>query len=141
MEYIGAPRWRTVGDANIDRSIWVLNGVQIEEKIDTGSVCRRIWVFKDSAESPLDLNSADWAPKDLNIVDIYGSAERIKERDLYFRAKGFRPRLHRDKEKRIEIRESEGVANSFMKYCKAYRPAKGTPIKKLGAMVAERIKL
>lgn len=140
VTYIGAPRWRSLSDANIDRSIVLYEfnssgSVLSSTPFDTGAVCRKIRHVVDSPElpvsGPLD-PSCDWR------VDIKGPADWVEKRRAELAGPGVRIRGLKT-EKSVVVRESEGIDTAFNKYLKQYVAKYGTPITKLELMAQERL--
>ncbi len=141
--YPGAPRWRTLGDANVDRAIWILEfddggNLMKREPIDTGTVCRRIFSVEDTPARPFDTTQRP-AAKDLLHVEIRGPQDWLDERRPLFegwaRVRGVRTDGHNA----VKVRESEGVGVAFDKYTDAFVPRYGTDRAELKKMVKERL--
>lgn len=139
--YPGAPRWRTLSDANQSRSVWVLthgeDGSVIDRKeYSTDSICKQIRHEIDTPGSPVatPLDSRfDWR------VDIRGPADWIESRRVDLLGPGVRIRTFREKEAAPKVRESQGIGNAFSAYLAAYRPVHGTNPAVLQQMVQERL--
>lgn len=138
--YVGAPRWMTASDANQDRCIWMIthDGDRVVSRVPfrTDPACQRMVRLEDTPESPVDLSTLDPAWKVL--VDVRGPAAWVEERKPLWRGKA-RTRTFITGEKRVQVRESEGLAVAFQKYVDAYEPRHGTPKDRLAKMVQERI--
>jgi DNA repair exonuclease SbcCD nuclease subunit len=141
--YPGAPRWRTMSDANVDRAIWILdfddNGTLIKRiPIDTGTHCRRIMTAVDSPATPFDVNARP-AAKDVLHVEVRGPQAWLDERRPLFegwaRVRGVRT----DGRANVRVRESEGVGVAFDKYTDAFNPRHGTERAELKRMAKERL--
>lgn len=141
VQYLGAPRWRTVSDANIDRHLWVLDGTQVVERIPTGPVCRRVWHFEDRPTRRLspDLSEYGYKDGDSMTVAIYGSLDECRVRADIFRAAGAKVQTFPDRQRKIQIKESDGIPVAFGKFAKSFKPANGTPARQLKSMVVERL--
>ncbi len=147
--YVGAPRWRTLSDADSERFIYVYEQeyphtapVEIA-RIPTAPVCRRIWAFQDSPTAPADLSVI---PKkrehlaDRISVDVYGPPDYVIERQAYLRAHwGATTRGFPIRESRTTVRESEGVEVAFGKFTSQFKPPHGTPSENLRATIGERL--
>lgn len=143
VEYIGSPRWRNINDANVNKYLWIVdwcqNDIKSVQKILTDTHCKRIFRVEDTVAKPLEISQLPDL-KHTTIIDIHGTYEYVKERDLQFRAAGYnRLRGHVIRERRVHIKESEGISKAFIKFCKAYKPKNGTPVKKLVELVNARI--
>jgi len=142
--YVGAPRWRTLSDANTERAIWLVdfnkNGsIAKRTKFDTGSVCRKINCFEDrevgGAVPPTYLD-----PKHEWRVDIYGSQTYVDSRSSIYRGMGCRVRTFVDQLDQPKVKESEGVAVAFEKWVDEYEPVYGTDKGVLRELLQERVK-
>lgn len=142
--YVGAPRWRTFHDANIDRNIWLVehdeNGAIIRsEGISTGDVCRQI--------KHLELTPDVLAPKYINPahvwhIDLRGPAEWVDEnKRVWAGMPGIRLRTYKTNAAAPKVRESEGIDTAFVKFAAAYKPRFGTSVEQLGKMAQERLGL
>ncbi len=147
--YVGAPRWRTLSDADSERYIYVYE--QVSEgtapveiaRIPTGPVCRRIWAFQDSPTAPADLSGI---PKkrehlaDRISVDVYGPPDYVIDRQAHFRAAyGALTRGFPIRESRTTVRESEGVDVAFKKFTGQFKPPHGTDPENLRATIGVRL--
>lgn len=135
IEYVGAPRWRTMSDANQSRHLMFYD-------TETGAVeyfpmegfCKAIYVHDDieGVDAP--------APKFLEphtlYVNIRGSQAYVDSRKGLWEANvaTFPTRTTKN-----EVRESIGVRAALMKHLEAFTPPNGTDLALLQNMVAERI--
>lgn len=139
--YTGAPRWRTLSDANVDRAIWVVTykedgKVENKKPFDTGSVCKQIKFAVDTPESPVELpldSRHAWR------VDIKGPPEWVERRKLELSSSGARVRTFSDSGPSSAIRESEGIEKAFRKFLGAYRAKHGTSLDRLSKMAEDRL--
>lgn len=141
--YPGAPRWRTLGDANVDRAIWVLdfddNGTLVKrESIDTGSVCRRIIQVEDTPARPFDVSARPEA-KDVLHVEIRGPQAWLDERRPLFEGWARVRGIKTDSKVEVRVRESDGVGVAFDKYTDVFVPRHGTERDVLKKMAKDRI--
>jgi len=94
VAYIGAPRWRTLSDANVDRFVYVLNhdytaidgplAVAVEDMVSTDPACRRIWTGEDRPDTPFE-RPEGYRSTDLLKIAVYGPTlvyVRAREADL-----------------------------------------------------------
>jgi DNA repair exonuclease SbcCD nuclease subunit len=149
VTYIGAPRWRTLADANTDRHIWVVDcdeqGMRLVMKAATDSHCRRIWRFDDRPELPAALD--ELAPYRLRCdrieVNVYGpTAEYVRAREAELRAKyGVRPKGFPDRAVERKVSEAMGIDTAFVHYAKDFRAPHGTPAEILLPILRERLQL
>jgi DNA repair exonuclease SbcCD nuclease subunit len=139
VTYIGAPRWRTLSDANVDRSIVVYDFVTHERKdFPTAGVCREIRYYEDTPDSPLAMDtfekasSVDWR------IDIKGPADYIEARKLELSGKA-RVRTFKTDKPQATVRESDGVDLAFERFLSNYTSKYGTPKDRLQAAAHERL--
>jgi hypothetical protein len=139
--YPGAPRWRTLADANVDRSVWL---VEFDERgrlksrtpFDTGTVCRQIRHLVDSPSDPVSLpldTRHSWR------IDIRGPADWCQARKVELSAAGARVRTFPDQVQVLgRVRESDGIDQAFAKYVGLFKAPNGTAAEALTAMAKER---
>ncbi len=141
VTYIGAPRWRSLSDANVDRAIWVYDFDpygQVRKKfpIDTGEKCRQIKYVRVTPENPVEApldSKHDWR------VDIYGPALFVAVQKKLLSGPGVRVRTFATDKPASRVRESEGIGSAFRKYLQGYEPRHGTPTEVLEQMAKERL--
>lgn len=136
--YIGSPRWRTLSDANCDRSIWVLDfdasgNLLNKEGFDTQKVCRPIFSRIDTPDMPADISQSG-----LYIVDVHGPVSYVSKRAIELQKLGVRVRTF-PIETHTKIKESEGIAVAFNKYFDGFTSKKGTSKEMLNQLVKERV--
>ncbi len=149
--YVGAPRWRTAADANVERHLWVVTHDDTGAIVDrvgvpTGAYCRRIWDFQDEEGVVVppgqDLLDRSYDKKDDHRVTIKGSEEYLRTRRRIYDAAGWRVRtVETGAKKVVRVRESEGVPTAFRKFLGGFRPPHGTPVQDLEALAKERLVL
>lgn len=142
--YIGAPRWRSVTDANIDRAIVVVGidneEMVVEHTIDTSSSCTKMVRVEDregGGHFVVDQNCS-------YIVDIYGSPTYVKEQSVWWAASGvykLRIRTFPTRPQSKTVSESQGVQKALEVFVGAFRPRNGTSTQRLQTLVSERIRL
>jgi len=136
--YPGAPRWRTASDANIERSVNVIEfgakGAKVIKSVETKQFCNKILRFEDRIENPLQL---EINPKWRYIVDIHGDAKFIQER----RAKwsGCRVRTFPVNTAKSAVRESMGIGAAIKTFVGGYQAKHGTSTEVLEKMVQDRL--
>jgi DNA repair exonuclease SbcCD nuclease subunit len=141
VQYIGAPRWRTRSDANLDRHLWIVNTStgKVESKVPTDG-CRRIHVFTDTPEAPLMV--VGYKSGDRLLVDVYGKdAKTVRDRESYIKTAypGAITRGFPDKAKVSAVSESEGISVAFKKFSESYNPPLGTSRQTLYQMLESRL--
>lgn len=140
--YPGAPRWRTLSDANVSRALWVVtfeDGVVVEKTpIDTSTACRPIRfarVTPSTEECLKDISpDADWR------LDIEGPAEFVER--IKTEIKGIphlRFRTMVTDNRVIRIRESDGVDVSFLKFVNEFQPPHGSSPEALTQLAKQRL--
>lgn len=139
--YVGAPRWRSLSDANVPRALWAVefNDGQLVDRLpfDTGAVCRQIIHRDDTVESPVAL------PLDLKHqwrIDIRGSQEWCQSRKKELSAAGARVRTFPTQTSvKGRVRESEGIDKAFKAFVGAFQGKYGTSRELLETMAKERL--
>jgi DNA repair exonuclease SbcCD nuclease subunit len=126
VTYIGSPRWRTRSDANCEKTVSIyehtLEGTSLLREISTDQWCRKIVEIEDKSDTNPPVNSLH-----LTYVNIYGTPERVKEREVFWRNKGCRTRSFMTTEKVTKIKESEGIEKSFSRYVEQCITPNNTP--------------
>lgn len=139
--YVGAPRWRTVSDANINRSIWLLefdeSGEIITKKaIDTSQFCCQLVHLREQEPNILQ----DWPinPNWKYVVDIHGSEQFVNERKRVWAGKA-RIRTFVESSKNITVKESDGIEIAVARFFGEYKAKNGTDNQILLKMLNERV--
>jgi DNA repair exonuclease SbcCD nuclease subunit len=142
--YPGAPRWRNMNDANVDRALWLLSFDDDDKLVnkvgyDTGQVCRRIYLFEETPTKLLPKHLPFDGKNEVHVL-LKGPQAFIDERKPLLDALGVRLRTVRtDARASARVKESEGVGVAFSKYLDAYEPRHGTPKPVLKSMAEERV--
>jgi DNA repair exonuclease SbcCD nuclease subunit len=139
--YVGAPRWRSIHDANTEKSIWVLefeDGKLVGRKpYSTGTVCRQIRHVEDTPDQPVQLpldGRHQWC------IDIKGPPDWCQQRKTELGAAGARVRTFPTQVSSVgRVRESEGIGCAFRSYLGVFQPKYGTPTEVLIKMAKERL--
>lgn len=144
IQHIGAPRWRTLTDANSDRAIWLFefdsNGhILNKTPFSTNDVCRQIKYVKDTELEPFNLNLFD--PKHSWCVDIEGSSTYLEKRKKELQRPGLKIHCIKTDKVRSAVRESDGIKTAFKKFTYNFIPKYGTPNDKLFELAKERLEL
>lgn len=127
--YPGAPRWRTVSDANVHRSVLLVafnsdGTILAQNSYSTSEACSPYFHLIDDESEPLDLSQVVFLPNARYVVDLKGSEAWIKERKLLFpnaRIRAF------PTAKAITLRESDGIGTSLAKWSDQFKPPNNTP--------------
>lgn len=138
--FIGAPRWRSVVDANQDRAIWVFEhdetGKLISQKpYYTDVVCRRIMKFIDKEGSPPVIFQPD-SMIDMR-VDVIGTAEYVNRRAKELGEIGAKVSTFRTDAVRVEVKESLGITESWKIFSESFKPSLGTKIEEVRGLAAQ----
>jgi hypothetical protein len=134
VKYIGAPRWRTLTDAEVEtRNIYVLEPGKSPVAIPTNTHCTRIFRLEDSEASPVQINLTQEQLKlaDLRIT-INGTQDYISKRMTELKAQ------YNAKCRGVPVRgrlakasESEGIDKAFQNFAKSFNPPNGTDLQLL----------
>ena len=138
--YPGAPRWRTIHDANIFRSIYVVEFggdalYRVVKEVPTNTVCRPIHVVVDQegdAIPPLQEGA--------NVTfDVHGTQAYVDRRKVELEAKGYKVRSFATTERQIKVKESDGLVVAFQKYVQVFKAKNGTTPEVLMQLAMERV--
>lgn len=139
--YPGAPRWRTLSDANVDRAIWLIDTEhgRVENKMPfrTNGVCRTIRHFKITPETAHLLVLGEVANDDLRI-DIEGPADFVAAQQQRYLGHA-RIRTHITDTVKVRVKESDGIPVALKKYSATYKARHGTPPDALERKAMERL--
>lgn len=139
--YPGAPRWRTLSDANKDRAVWLVvhdhkGNIKSKQAFDTGQACRKIHHLIDTPENQVP---AELEPRHDYRIDIKGPQDFVTRRKAELSRPGVRIRSFPTRSYTPKVRESEGIATSFKKYMLNFTPKHGTDYSTLEQMAKERL--
>jgi DNA repair exonuclease SbcCD nuclease subunit len=142
VHYPGAPRWRSVSDANVERHLWVVDHTQNGligniTKLPTAGVCKPIWCLKDTPEAPATIPDGEATI----VVDIHGPETYVDGRKLELEQKypGIRLRTFAETAKSVRVKESDGLPVALQKFVGGYEAKNGTPPEVLWRLAQERI--
>ncbi len=127
--YTGSPRWRIATDANVEKFIYLVQheddgSIVSTHPISTKGTCRAMYHLDDSETAPLVLTNEQREGK--VIVDVHGSIEYVKKRKEELEKHGHQTRGFPSKNYTTDIRESDGIQNSFVKFASKYEAKNGT---------------
>ncbi len=138
--YPGAPRWRTVNDANTERHVWLVehgdDGTILSKTgFNTNVCCRSIHLLEDRPGQTAVIPTGN-----VNvIVDIYGPKEYVASRKAELEGSGARVRTFPDTEKIIRVKESDGIATAYKAFIDDYKAKHGTAPAAIWKMAQERV--
>ncbi len=137
--YVGSPRWRTMDDANKDRSIRLFEidndgNLVSDTPFPTNTVCREIRRAIDTPEHPVVIPAGDRARW---YIDVRGPADWVEERKKAFSGTNARIRTFKTTAQTVRVRESEGIAVAFNRFLGGY--AAQVPMEVLQKMAKERL--
>jgi DNA repair exonuclease SbcCD nuclease subunit len=127
--YPGAPRWRTLTDAETEvRNIYVLEEGKEPIAIPTNTHCIKIYKYDDSEAAPLSINLTEDELTRADIrITINGTSDYISHRMTELKAK------YNAKCRGVPIRgrlakasESEGISKAFLRFGSNFTPPNGT---------------
>lgn len=141
VTYVGAPRWRSLADADVERAIWIYSFDEQgrprgRESFDTGKACRQIKCLTDSPEKPIDIKldpNTDWR------IDIKGPSDWITKRKAELAGPGVKTRTFCTDHRTPVLKESDGIDKAFQKFLENYTPKFGTANTRLQELARARI--
>src|SRR5690606_834731 len=134
--------WRTLGDANQERHIWIVDfdkdgRVVSRTGVSTGDVCKRFHHFTDTPDEQVDV-AVIQRPHRYQ-VDVVGPADYCHARKSVFKQAGARVRTFPEKQSTKAVRESDGIDVAFGKFIDSYVGKYGTKADTLKKMASERL--
>jgi DNA repair exonuclease SbcCD nuclease subunit len=132
--YPGSPRWRIATDANVEKYVYLVEhnydgSMASRQEFSTKGACRPMYVLDDTEDNPLTLDNKH---KDAKvIINVFGSVERVKRRKEEFEKLGHISRGFPVKNYRTDIKESDGVQKSFLKFVSTFKAQNGTAPERL----------
>lgn len=126
--YVGSPRWLTASDAEVGSRSLVLvdTDTGICQSFYTNDVCSRIIRIVVTPETGNQPFTADH--KDRVLMDIHGPQAFVDEVAASWRGQpNTRVRTFPEQVKVAELKESEGIGQSWGKHCDKYTPPYETP--------------
>ena len=140
--YVGSPRWRTLGDANQERHIWLVEfsedgSVISRTGIYTGDVCRRFHHMTDTPDNQVDVAIIE-KPHRWH-VDIKGPADFCHARKAVLKAAGARVRTFPEHVSTRDVKESDGIDVAFGKFLDVFVAKNGTDSSVLKKMAQDRL--
>jgi DNA repair exonuclease SbcCD nuclease subunit len=112
--YIGAPRWQTLSDANVNRHIGVFNTETLEwDLVETKKVCKQILKTEITDISQLDDKYAK--ENSVETLVLYGTKEEVDKMVEKVQGRGFLIKTS-IKHEEIKIRESDGISKAYVAF-------------------------
>lgn len=144
--YLGAPRWRTLSDANKDRWLYTIthndDGTVKEAKaLSMEGYCRPIYSIEETPETEQkDAGSflASNESADLR-VDLRGPSAWVEARKSIWMGLGAKVRVFKTDTALIKVKESDGIAVAFASFFEKFQPRFGTDKAILRKLVEERL--
>jgi DNA repair exonuclease SbcCD nuclease subunit len=140
--YPGAPRWRSIADANVDRFVYL---VRWDPDSGTLDVVEK-WPTETAGCTPIRILTVDnqealeaVVSKPGLRIQIQGNEAFVKNAEKQLKDKGVRFRSQITGAVSGKIKESEGVVAAFGHYLAAFDAPNGTPKAELQQLVAARV--
>jgi DNA repair exonuclease SbcCD nuclease subunit len=142
--YPGAPRWRTISDADAERAIWVVtfdNGVVTNTKpYSMTGICRQIRTATITESTNLDVVVGDIRKTDDWRITVQGSADFVAAKTIELSKRYPSAKLKQIiQEHHVKVRESEGIDVAWKKYLKGNSVPNNTPVDVLEKLAQERL--
>ena len=141
--YVGAPRWRSLADANTRRGITVFDvsaeGAKIVEIVDTDTVCSPLYHYIIDEDEGMREPLHRFREGGRYIVDIIGSAAFIRATVPEWEARGARIRTFPKREYTAKVRESQGISVALREYTDSFTPIYGTSLDELRILCKQRL--
>lgn len=144
VHYIGSPRWRSISDANVDKSITLYDTeADTFQNFDTQNWCSPIGKATLINVSQLDTVPFVSNPKARLHIDVVGAKADVEVQTALIKAQvpraKIRPVYTDQSNKKLSVTESEGVFNALRRYVASFKPMHGTPSALLQDMVVRRL--
>jgi len=117
VTYIGAPRWRTLADANARRHLarFDVDFQGIKEYYNTGYACRQITVEDIHLENEDSLSPLSACPNALRYINLFGPQSLIDKQAILIGEDCIVRKFPTDT-KTIQVRESEGINKALLRF-------------------------
>lgn len=144
--YVGAPRWRTLSDANTDRHLWIVDhdlygNIKATKSFSMEGYCRPIFSILETPETEQQDAKTFFAGNegaDLR-VDLRGPSSWVEARKIFWAAAGAKVRTFKTDTALIKVKESEGISTAFSGFFDKFQPRFGTSKDVLRKLVGERL--
>lgn len=139
--YVGAPRWRILSDANVERHIHVVRfdpdgTYEVVKSVPTKDVCKAIYAI-DLIEGEEEKEVPENTKDDIR-VHIEGSQEYVRAKTAELSGKNVRVSSV-IRSQRVKVKESDGIPQALKKFVAEYKPKFATPTAVLERLAWERI--
>lgn len=144
--YPGSPRWLTLNDANVMKSLLWVNfgvtekGIEVIEKVEisTDSVCEPIYHIKfEESSAP---NQAPTNLKGKITIDLKGSPTWLKTVSQVLKTMYPKCRIRtQTTARKIEVKESDGLDKAYQRFFEKFQPPNKTPKPILQQLTQERM--
>lgn len=144
--YPGSPRWRTQSDANVSKSVILLDTSEDTVcNFSTAGICSAISKTTITAVEDFDRVEFQKHRNTRHYLEIVGNKARVeelvKEAGMRFDRPKIRTLLTDVSNKANKVTESEGLSNALKRFVANYKPQFGTSPTDLQKMVATRLVL
>jgi hypothetical protein len=144
--YVGAPRWRTLSDANTDRHLWVVEHAQdgsilSKKSFSMEGYCRPIFAVVETPETEQQDPKTFFAANDSADlrVDLRGPSAWVETRKIFWAEVGAKVRTFKTDTALVKVKESEGISTAFSGFFEKFQPRFGTSKDILRKLVEERL--
>jgi DNA repair exonuclease SbcCD nuclease subunit len=142
--YPGAPRWRSIADANVDRFIYL---VRLDVTSSAEAEVMERWPTETAGCIPIRIQTVTneeeleaIAPAPGLRIQIQGAEAFVKAAEKRLKDRGVRFRSQIDgTQMSSRVKESEGIGTAFGHYLEAFEAPQKTPKNILRQLVAQRI--
>lgn len=148
--YPGAPRWRSISDANTDRHLHLIemtpldgwkttySGYESLRSFPTDKVCTPIRLKTITSKSELEGLRNEPGLR----VTVQGDESYVREAEAVLKSHGikFRSQVTGTDHSKGQIRESDGIQVAFDRHLEAFKAPNGTSIEILKQLVATRLR-
>lgn len=137
--YPGAPRWRTLSDANVERNLWLIRDTEAPLPFPTFDVCRPI--SRIVHEEPTEYQDIPVKSNEIMYLDLKGSRKWVQDRKTQYESTQipYKIRTIYTDIKNIKVKESEGIAKAFHGYINSFTPPNQTSLDTLKDLIKKRL--
>jgi len=140
IQYIGSPRWRSISDANVEKSVVLYDTDQDTfDGFPTNTFCKPIYSF--TVKTVNDLENCVFKTPGKVFVDVMAIRADFEDLACKIRAKipnaKIRPIFIESK--KADVQESQGIYNALRQFVASFSPPYGTPKEVLLDLVSRRL--